>query len=117
MKLYRYSNNRSEGQKYPSICSTQDPNIDVYLHEYDVTKETKCGVWIEIDYRTRRKFVNTNCVKQFAYKSLEDAKQNFISRKHRQIRILESQVRTSKVSLAAIESDFTLKPSYYFPLE
>jgi hypothetical protein len=114
MKLYRYSNNRSEGQTYPFKFPTQDENIDVYLHEYDVTKETKCGAWIDVDHGTKRKFVNTTCVKQFAYKSLEDAKQNFISRKHRQIQILRSQIKTAEVSLAAIESDFTLKPYFTF---
>ncbi len=70
----------------------------LHIIEFPVIKETKCGVWIRIDY-LRKKFVNTNAKKQFAHKSIEDAKEAFVARKKRHIEILKYQLDKAEAGL------------------
>jgi hypothetical protein len=99
MKLYRYSN---------SLYDSPTPKIHeigvcvVFIHEIDVVKSTPCGSWIV--HRQGKKWINHERHKQFAYKTMEEAKAGFIARKKRQIHILTSQLQNAKESLLAIET-------------
>lgn len=92
MKLYRYYNNSSY----------------IYLKEHKVIKETPCGYWIEEDDNwtlNDKKWVSKTSKKRFAYPSLEEAANNFILRKKRQIAILQAQVNISKNALFFFEEN------------
>ena len=72
----------------------------IYFDEYLVIKATKCGVWISL-YSGKKKFINTNARKQFAYATKEQALDGFIKRKERHIAILESQLENARCGLHA----------------
>lgn len=102
MKLYRYSNNARDSEKVIGTHSLD--NAYVYLHEFEVTKETPCGAWIVIDYGKKR-FVNLSSYKKYAHKDIEQAKEDFLSRKKWQIRILTYQLQNAKDSMLAMEEE------------
>jgi len=101
MKLYRYSSNLFDSNNI-KIYHTSE-YCCVYLHEYDSIRDTKCGVWI-LQSGGVKKFVNLEKVKQYASKTPEDAKINFLARKKRQICILESQLIEVKDSILALDT-------------
>lgn len=81
--------------------------VTIVLNTFPILSRTTCGVWI--DYQAPRssstkKFVNLNARKQFANKSPAEAKQSFIARKKRQLRILKHEVDAVEQSLYLIES-------------
>lgn len=102
MKLYRYSNTPYESNRVIESHFDDSRMTCIYLHEFDVTKETKCGGWIDVF--DKRKFVNNTCTKQYAYLTVEEAKVGFIHRKKSQIRILTAQLEDAKRALLAIEN-------------
>lgn len=112
MKLYRYYD-----VQYSAGCDEWGNNIGagrvgVYLQEFEIVKETKCGVWIltgfwfgspeETPPKECQKFVNLTARKQFACRTIEDAKESFIARKKRQIKILSAQITRAEKALVEI---------------
>jgi hypothetical protein len=71
--------------------------IEIILNEYQIIKHTKCGVWI--DLYGRKKFINTNAVKQYAYDTKHKAMVSFKKRKQKQCKILENQLANAKQAL------------------
>ena len=103
MKLYRYSNNVNDSDDNINI---HDFNLTVvFLHEFEVTRSTPCGSWIV--YCGHKKFVNYTNRKQYAYRTLEEAKVSFLARKKRQIAILTAQLHNAHESIMAIERPST----------
>jgi hypothetical protein len=76
----------------------------LFCYEYNITRKTKCGAWINIPYRKSR-FVLINWDngsiphKMFACETKEKALISFMARKERQIRILESQLAYAKQAI------------------
>lgn len=66
----------------------------VRMAEYEVLKETPCGVWI--GYGGGRKFVLQGARKQFAWPTKEEAIESFHARKRAQVRILSSLLRQAE---------------------
>jgi hypothetical protein len=108
MKLYRYVNSR-----FPldSINYHEYEGTQVFLLEYEVLKETRCGSWIEV--LGKKKFVNHSCTKQFAYKTIEDARTGFLYRKNSQIKILVAQLKDAQRSLIAMETESKIFEPYF----
>ena len=80
MKLYRY-------------------DWDLILRRFKVIKETPCGYWVEVDMFERpsgRRWTSKHSVSRFAYPSKEEALDNFIARKRRQIKILEGNLEDAR---------------------
>lgn len=67
-----------------------------FVYKYEVIKETKCGVWIALNrHAGKKRFVNLNSVKKYAYPTLKEAREGYLQRKKAQVRIC-----TSKLELA-----------------
>jgi hypothetical protein len=64
--------------------------VHVYVQEYEVRKRTPKGVWLE--YAGFRRFVRDDARKKYACPTLEEAKESFLARKKRQIKILKRQL-------------------------
>ena len=78
---------------------------NIKLLEFDVTKETLHGFWINpypYIYQPK-KFVRINAKKQFACLSKEDALESYKRRKKQQIRILENKLGFAKIGLTKAE--------------
>src|SRR5689334_1803181 len=90
-----------EYYRYDSIQTTD--GISVWLQKYQVTKQTPKGVWIDI-YGTER-FILKNARKHYACETIELAKESFIARKNRQIRILKHQLRNAQLALEEINNN------------
>lgn len=84
-------------------------HVGVHLMEFDIVKETKCGVWILIGYwldspdekppKDVTRFVNMQANKKYACRTKEDALESFKARKHRQICILTAQIKRAEKAL------------------
>ena len=101
MKFYRY-----EDYKYAAPLNEYDePKSSSYVSiecmEFEVIKETKCGVWIYA--YGNKKFVNTNARKQYASKTKEKAKECFIARKKRYISILSAKISSAEQAVHQIQ--------------
>jgi len=102
MKLYRYSTNFFDSTNI--IGYHEGAIVRVYLHSYDVVKETKCGGWIFVGDETK-KFVNVNCLKQYASTSTDIAKSGFLARKKRHINILKAQIMQVEDAVSSINNE------------
>jgi hypothetical protein len=108
MKLYRYTTSSFDGEpiNFHDYIDTR-----VFLSSFEVIKETKCGSWIEVN--CKKKFVNHNCTKQYAYTTVEDAKTSFLYRKNAQIKILTHQLKDAKNSKFAIDKEAQIFTNYF----
>lgn len=79
--------------------TTAGPHVTML--EFDVVKETPRGVWLEM-YGTKR-FCLKNARKRYACPTQVEAKESFIARKKRQIKILTKQLEHAKLALEMIE--------------
>ena len=75
--------------------------VRLYLREFEVIKVTPTGVRLN-DYSNnpQGRLVSRNWSKQWACPTVEEARQSFIARKRRQLRILESKMQQAKDALA-----------------
>lgn len=71
--------------------------MEVHLHKFPVTKETKCGVWI--DHYGTPKFILGSARKRFACPTIEEAKASFVARKERQASILSARLEDAHEAL------------------
>lgn len=89
---------------------------ELVCHEFNVVKETKCGVWIYVSGFARnnqtKKFVNLSAGKKWACTTKKEALQQFLWRKETQTRILNSTleytkeaIKIAKEQLKGIEND------------
>lgn len=89
MKYYRYQ------ETYWS-----DHQVSLTLHEYEVVKETPCGVKIELWTYGRERFINKYSKKKFACATKEEALISYHARKKRQVQILKAQLRRAEAALS-----------------
>lgn len=71
---------------------------EVVLTGYIVERVTPKGVWLE-----GRRFVLTSARKRFACPTKEEARESFIARKNRQVRILKAQLLDAELALQLID--------------
>ena len=76
---------------------------EVFLREFRVIKETPKGAWIEVSFAGDKRFVRLDARKQYACPTVELARQSFIARKKRQIKILTTQLGNAKLALTYAE--------------
>ena len=87
MKMYRYDQHIDE-----------NGSVTVRLLKFNVIRETACGVWVSL-WPGKKRFINTNARKQFAYSTIEQAREAFIARKRRHIAILDYQLECALIAL------------------
>ena len=78
-------------------------HVKVLLDRFCIMKRTPKGAWIDI--WGEKRFVNLTARKQYACDSPEEARQSYLARKKRQVRILSSQLSSSKSAMALMESN------------
>lgn len=99
MTYYRFQDfGVSHGSEELGFYSTRQ----VELREFRVIKETPKGVWIETTFSGDRRFVLTGARKQYACPTVEAARQSFMARKKRQIKILKKQLLNAEDALKAV---------------
>lgn len=88
---------------YRCIQVYDDTNQTVEFVEFDVIKETKCGVWVYVSGFARnlqtKKFVNLSAGKKWACTTKKEALQQFLWRKETQVRILNSTLEYTKEAI------------------
>jgi hypothetical protein len=105
MEFYRY-----EWHEYAKMGIDEEimlprfPNPTVELHTYILLKETKRGYWICMkNWNLWKKWIPKKSKKRFAYPTIEEAKNNFILRTKKRIRILQRTVDCCKIALNLID--------------
>lgn len=86
------------GEGYTDVCGEYvrtGSHVKLQLQEFRVIKRTPCGVRID-DYSPGGRFISRDWNKQWASPTVEGARQSFIARKKRQVRILEAQLAKAK---------------------
>jgi hypothetical protein len=78
-------------------------HVQVLLDRFCIMKRTPKGAWI--DAWGEKKFVNLTARKQYACETLDAAKQSYLARKKRQVRILSSRLSSAESAIRLIESD------------
>lgn len=78
------------------------PKVQFTLTRYPVLKETKCGAWTSV--YGKKKFVNANARKQFAYRDRVAALAGYVARKQRQAAILRTQLERAETALKFLET-------------
>lgn len=78
----------------PTFCEP----ANYWFDEHPVLKHTKCGVWIDV--YGKKKFINTQSRKQFAYATEEDAIVGYIKRTEAYIRILQGKLTKAQDELS-----------------
>ena len=80
--------------------------IRIILNKYPIIKRTDKGAWIQYhSYDRNKKFVLLTAKKQFASETEEKAKECFIARKKRYIRILRSRLEDAEDAIKIIEGE------------
>ena len=77
--------------------------VHIYKYTYQLIKETAKGYWIDVGYPQKGKWVSKTSKKRYAYPTREEAKENFIARKKRQISILSGQLENAKAALYYVD--------------
>jgi hypothetical protein len=99
MTFYRY-------EDHGVACGSEEYGFssrrEVFLREFRVIKETPKGAWIETMFCGAKRFVRLDARKQYACPTVELARQSFVARKKRQIKILTTQLENAKHALAVI---------------
>ena len=97
MKFYRYDyHNTAEIDRWGDLTSPRFPNANIYLHEYDLIKETPKGYWIgwRIPSNEKFKWISKTSKKKYAYPTKEEALENLRLRTEVRKKILEWDLRT-----------------------
>jgi hypothetical protein len=101
MTLYRFTNyNQGHGfvTEFGEYESTGH-SVKICLHKLQVEKETPKG------YRlTDGTWVSKDARKRYAYETIELAKESFIARKTRQIKLLSNQLKDAEQALNLINN-------------
>lgn len=100
MKFYRYEAYQ-QGEHFP--------NTMLRLVEFNLHKETPKGYWIGYGHnepgqlRSDSRWVSKNGRKRYAYPTKEEAMNNFILRKQREIKILKARLMYSEDALTVAQ--------------
>lgn len=94
--------------QYEAWCR-YDGYTPPHLEWYRVLKHTSCGVWLDMGYAIKPKFVMNTGRKRWAYKNKINAKESYRMRKIRQIEHLERQLENARTGLASINGAIPLK--------
>ncbi len=70
-----------------------------WFEELLILKTTKCGVWV--DNYGKKKFINTQSRKQYAYATKDEAIVGYIKRTERYIKILQGKLNRAQDELSA----------------
>jgi hypothetical protein len=98
---------RCEARRYSVLLDqfdnygTSAPRLEV--KRFPILRRTQRGAWIDV--WGDKRFVLLTARKQYASETEEEAKQQFIHRKRRQIKILASRLRDAKEDLALAVPD------------
>jgi hypothetical protein len=71
----------------------------VSWREYEVVKTTPKGVWVTLTYFGEKRFILRDAKKRFACPTKAEAKESFIFRKKRHIKILTAQLKEAQEAL------------------
>lgn len=90
----------------PSLDEFDNPisgsgRVEVIYDRFPIVRRTPKGVWI--DNYGERKFILLTANKKFACETLEQARESFVARKRRQIRILTAGIRSAEQAIALVE--------------
>ena len=101
-RLFRY---RYTSYGSTSLLGKTKYDIRLICDSYKILKETRCGVWIEIDeYNVQeKKFVNLEARKQFASRTIELALENFYHRKKRHLKYTRQKVEELESVMVLLE--------------
>jgi hypothetical protein len=94
---YRY-----EDIVYASIYDDGPGRLVVELREYEVLRHTPKGVWLTMGFGDKR-FVLRGAHKRFACPTKLEARESFIARKRRQIRIHEAQAARARSAISLVD--------------
>lgn len=95
--LYRYEEIQTQEILIPDPKEASR-SMRLYLKEFPIIKETRCGCWISLGY-SFKKFVKLNARKKWAHPTPEEAMAGFRARKERQLRILKGQMLRTQAAL------------------
>ncbi len=103
---YRYEDIRYAPPLDEFDAPVGDGSVGLMLTKYRVTKTTPKGVWLEHygwPFEPHPFFVLQDARKRFACPTIAEARESFIARKNRQIRILTAQLRNAKDALTKMQ--------------
>lgn len=78
-------------------------DCEIYLHEFKILKETRCGCWIELGHKSKR-FVLNDARKKYAHRAINDAAESFLARKRRQHRIYQYRTDLTAKAISKMEN-------------
>ena len=78
---------------YPAYCDS----AKYWFDEFPILKHTKCGVWVDV--YGKKKFINTQSRKQYAYATKDEAIVGYIKRTERYIKILQAKLDRARDGL------------------
>jgi hypothetical protein len=85
------------------------PTVQINYHKFKILRETpKCYV-IREWAGGKEKYVLKNAKKRFAYPTREEAKEGFIARKSRQIRLLNGQLDHAETAMKKVKGESLVK--------
>jgi hypothetical protein len=100
MTFYRFEDyGVSHGTEEFGFFSTRT----LALREFAVVKETPKGAWIAGPFGLTKRFVRLDARKRYACPTVEEARESFMARKKRQIKILKTQLVNAEESLQLAE--------------
>lgn len=80
------------------VIPTSCEPANYWFDEYPVLKHTKCGVWVDV--YGKKKFVNTQSRKRYAYATKDEAIVGYIKRTERYIKILQRKLNRAQNELS-----------------
>lgn len=76
--------------------------VEVKLRQYAVIKRTPKGCRVSLGYGVYR-LVLDSARKRFAHETVEAARESFVARKRRQIRIYEARIQSARDAMRALD--------------
>lgn len=101
---YRYEETHYASTLDEYGSSNGDGSTTVRLVELPVVRHTPKGVWIALNYSMQEKFVLVEANKRYACPTIWEARESFIARKRRQIRIHSAVIRKVERAIAVLDS-------------
>jgi hypothetical protein len=80
-----------------SDLATENLDVLIFEHQFELIKETKCGYWIGDSLG--KHWVSKTSKKRFAYPTRKEAIESFIARKKQQIRYMKIKAKRAEVAL------------------
>jgi hypothetical protein len=99
--FYRYDDVQYAAPADEMGDSTGFGSLEVHLSEYTVARRTPKGVWLDGGFGAER-FMLTAARKRFACPTEAEARESFIARKRKQIRIYMARIERAKRAIEEI---------------